>query len=253
MRRMVGEPGIEGVGRIFRPVDAHGVGLRIVLRQIPQQRAGVGADVRAGEAAVPIDARRRDAAVRQPRLVLGLGPAELHAVARRDRRLHLQLHLEPAPLGRPQEFSELAALGLGQRIGLGRPVAQPGIECGLRREAGRRPAGDLALAPQQPVEQPHRPGPGIDRRLPPSGTLRHLLHDIGRGDDRRRPCQPLQVVEQRLDALDLDPFRHHRNAEPRLPPLSHASPPTPLRPSPSPAPISRPAPVCRHPVKGARA
>ena len=114
MIRKVEEYRIEKVRRVLRPVDPQAVKIRIVADHVLEERVLVREDVRTGQTAVLRQPSFRDRAVGQPCAVRFDRTAELHAVAGRNRGLHLEVDANPARLGSLDEVVQKLALPVCQ-------------------------------------------------------------------------------------------------------------------------------------------
>ena len=206
------EQRIKAVGRIFWPVEPDGIDIRIGLREVHDQGAGIGADLWAGEAPVAVDAPVEPAAVGQQWLVFVARPAELHAITRRDRGLHLEMDLHAALLRSFDESCDERALPPRQLRRCCRLIGQAVIKRSIGDKARSALHPELTSSPKLPVEQPHAPRTGIDRGFTAACTVLDRLHHVRRCR-YARDAGCLKAVQDGVRPLCLYPFRQHRDAK----------------------------------------
>ena len=212
MIRKVEEYRIEKVRRVLRPVDPQAVKIWIVADHVLEERVLVGEDVRTGQAAVLRQPPFWDRAIGQPCPVRFDRAAELHAVAGRNRSLHLEVDADPARLGGLDEVLQKLALLVCQVRRFRRLIPQTRVEGAVRHEAGSGLDVDLTLAEERTVEQPDAACIGVGWRFPLPGLRISLFHQVGRCSDSVR-SDASQVVQQPVNALALDVFREDCHSE----------------------------------------
>ena len=203
---------IQEIGRILRPVESQAVKVRIIANQVVNQGMLVGKDVRARQTPVLREPFFGNLAVRQPSAVLLHGASELNPVARRDRGLNLAVHAEAPALGRGDEVVDQMSLSPGQIRRGHRPVTQAAVEGQVRFETGSSPDIDFPFAEERAVQQPHRTGVRVRRRLPLARLRVGFLHQIWRSRDGVG-SNAGQVAQHAIDSFALDVLREDRDSE----------------------------------------
>ena len=203
---------VQEVWGIFGPVDSQAVKIRIVPYQVPDQSVLVAEDLRACEAAVLCQPPLRDCAVGQACPVLLHRASELYPVARRNRRLDLEVDTNAALLGGGNEVPQQMALAAREIRRLGRLIAKASVQGLVRFKTRRGSDPDLALPEQRAIQQANTARVRICGWLALAGLPVRFLHQVGRGGNRVG-ADPGEVVEKPLDALALDVLREHSDSQ----------------------------------------